>query len=126
MYLSPPNRVIVLCVDEKSQIQALDQEQPVLPMMPGVAERRPHSYISHGTASLFAAPDIATGPSSESVFVSMAGPGKRQRNFALAAKVCFPPTFQNLCNVAFGTKGSSQTFIALFVIRDFGSRGCVK
>lgn len=61
LYLSPPNRAIVLCVDEKSQIQALDREQPVLPMMPGVAERRTHSYIRHGTTSLFAALDIATG-----------------------------------------------------------------
>jgi len=61
LYLSPPNRAIILCVDEKSQIQALDREQPVLPMMPGVAERRTHTYIRHGTTSLFAALDIATG-----------------------------------------------------------------
>jgi len=61
LYMSPPNRAIVLCVDEKSQIQALDREQPVLPMAPGVAERRTHSYIRHGTTSLFAALDIATG-----------------------------------------------------------------
>ena len=61
LYLSPPNRAVVLCVDEKSQIQALDREQPVLPMMPGVAERRTHNYVRHGTTSLFAALDIATG-----------------------------------------------------------------
>jgi len=61
LYMSPPNRAIVLCVDEKSQIQALDREQPVLPMMPGVAERQTHTYIRHGTTSLFAALDIATG-----------------------------------------------------------------
>lgn len=61
LYMSPPNRAIVLCVDEKSQIQALDREQPVLPMAPGVAERRTHTYIRHGTTSLFAALDIATG-----------------------------------------------------------------
>lgn len=61
LYLSPPNRAIVLCVDEKSQIQALDREQPVLPMMPGAAERRTHTCIRHGTTSLFAALDIATG-----------------------------------------------------------------
>jgi putative transposase len=61
LYLSPPNRAIVLCVDEKSQIQALDREQPVLPMAPGVAERRTHTYIRHGTTSLFAALDVATG-----------------------------------------------------------------
>ena len=61
LYMSPPNRAIVLCVDEKSRIQALDREQPVLPMAPGVAERRTHSYIRNGTTSLFAALDIATG-----------------------------------------------------------------
>lgn len=61
LYLSPPNRAIVLCVDEKSQIQALDREQPVLPMAPGVAERRTHNYVRNGTTSLFAALDIATG-----------------------------------------------------------------
>ncbi len=61
LYLSPPNRALVLSVDEKSQIQALDREQPVLPMMPGIPERRTHSYIRHGTTSLFAALDVASG-----------------------------------------------------------------
>lgn len=61
LYMSPPDRAVVLCVDEKSQIQALDREQPVLPMAPGVAERRPHTYVRNGTASLFAALDVATG-----------------------------------------------------------------
>ncbi|SPP98185.1 IS630 family transposase [Bradyrhizobium vignae] len=54
LYLSPPNRAL-LSIDEKSQIQALDREQPVLPMMSGVPERRTHSYVRHGTTSLFAA-----------------------------------------------------------------------
>src|SRR5580704_19739299 len=61
LYLSPPNRALVLSVDEKSQTQALDREQPVLPMMPGMPERRTHSYIRHGTTSLFAALDVASG-----------------------------------------------------------------
>ena len=61
LYLSPPNRALVLSIDEKSQIQALDREQPVLPMMPGVPERRTHNYVRHGTTSLFAALDIASG-----------------------------------------------------------------
>jgi transposase len=61
LYLSPPNRALVLSIDEKSQIQALDREQPVLPMMPGVPERRTHSYARHGTTSLFAALDVASG-----------------------------------------------------------------
>ena len=61
LYLSPPTRAIVLSVDEKSQIQALDREQPVLPMMPGIPERRTHSCVRHGTTSLFAVLDIASG-----------------------------------------------------------------
>lgn len=61
LYMAPPNRAIVLCVDEKSQIQALDREQPVLPMAPGVAGRRTHTYVRNGTTSLFAALDVATG-----------------------------------------------------------------
>ncbi len=61
LYLSPPNRALVLSIDEKSQIQALDREQPVLPMMPGVPERRTHNYVRHGTTSLFAALDIVSG-----------------------------------------------------------------
>jgi transposase len=61
LYLAPPERALVLCVDEKSQIQALDRSQPLLPMRPGQPERRTHDYKRHGTTSLFAALDIATG-----------------------------------------------------------------
>ena len=61
LYLAPPDNAIVLCVDEKSQIQALDRTQPVLPMQPGLAERRTHDYVRHGTTTLFAALEIATG-----------------------------------------------------------------
>ena len=61
LYLHPPERAVVLCVDEKPQIQALERSQPVLPMRPGLAERRTHDYRRHGTTSLFAALDVATG-----------------------------------------------------------------
>jgi transposase len=61
LYMSPPDRAIVLCVDEKSQIQALGRSQPMLPMRPGQAARRTHDYTRHGTTSLFAALDVATG-----------------------------------------------------------------
>ncbi|MGR4867227.1 IS630 family transposase, partial [Caulobacter sp. LARHSG274] len=61
LYVAPPEHAIVLCVDEKSQIQALDRSQPLLPMRPGQAARRSHDYKRHGTTSLFAALDIATG-----------------------------------------------------------------
>lgn len=61
LYLNPPDKALVLCVDEKSQVQALDRTQPVLPMRPGQAERRTHDYTRHGTTSLFAALDVATG-----------------------------------------------------------------
>lgn len=61
LYLDPPTKAMVLCVDEKSQIQALDRTQPILPMAPGIPERRTHDYMRHGTTTLFAALDIATG-----------------------------------------------------------------
>ena len=61
LYLQPPDRALVLCVDEKSQIQALDRTQPLLPMRPGQVERRTHDYTRHGTTSLFAALDTKTG-----------------------------------------------------------------
>lgn len=61
LYVAPPAHALVLCVDEKSQIQALDRSQPLLPMRPGQVERRTHDYTRHGTTSLFAALDIASG-----------------------------------------------------------------
>jgi transposase len=61
LYHSPPEAAVVLCVDEKSGMQALDRSQPVLPMMPGMPERRSHDYVRHGTSSLFAAFNIADG-----------------------------------------------------------------
>jgi len=61
LYMNPPHHAIVLCLDEKSQIQALSRSQPILPLRPGQAERRTHDYQRHGTTSLFAALDIATG-----------------------------------------------------------------
>ena len=61
LYLSPPANSVVLCVDEKSQIQALERTQPLLPMRPGQVERRSHDYARHGTTTLFAALNVATG-----------------------------------------------------------------
>jgi transposase len=61
LYMAPPERAVVLCVDEKSQIQALDRTQPLLPMRPAHPERRTHDYVRHGTTSLFAALDVKTG-----------------------------------------------------------------
>jgi transposase len=61
LYLDPPERALVLCVDEKSGIQALDRSAPVLPLMPGMPERRSHDYVRAGTTTLFAALDVASG-----------------------------------------------------------------
>lgn len=61
LYLNPPERAVVLCVDEKTQIQALDRTAPILPMMPGVPQRASHDYKRNGTSSLYAALDITTG-----------------------------------------------------------------
>jgi transposase len=61
LYLHPPDKALVLCVDEKTQIQALDRSQPLLPMRPGQPERRAHDYVRHGTTSLFAALNVKSG-----------------------------------------------------------------
>ena len=61
LYLNPPEAAVVLCVDEKSQIQALDRTAPVLPLMPGVPARQTHDYIRNGTTNLYAALDVASG-----------------------------------------------------------------
>lgn len=61
LYMNPPDNAVVLCVDEKSQVQALERAQPVLPMSLGQAERRTHDYVRHGTTDLFAALDVTTG-----------------------------------------------------------------
>src|SRR6266545_6514570 len=61
LYLNPPEAAVVLCVDEKSQIQALDRSAPVLPLMPGVPERHTHDYVRNGTTNLYAALDVACG-----------------------------------------------------------------
>lgn len=61
LYLNPPEAALVLCVDEKTQVQALDRTAPVLPLLPGVAERRTHDYRRHGTTNLYAALDVASG-----------------------------------------------------------------
>lgn len=61
LYLNPPDAAMVLCVDEKSQIQALDRTSPVLPLIPGTPERRTHDYRRHGTTNLYAALDVASG-----------------------------------------------------------------
>jgi len=61
LYLNPPEAAVVLCVDEKSQVQALQRSQPAFPMMPGMPERRTHDYVRHGTTTLFAAMNVADG-----------------------------------------------------------------
>ncbi len=61
LYLNPPEAAVVLCVDEKTQVQALDRTAPILPMLPGVPERRTHDYRRHGTTNLYAALDVASG-----------------------------------------------------------------
>ncbi|HXW88809.1 MAG TPA: IS630 family transposase [Streptosporangiaceae bacterium] len=61
LYLNPPENAVVVCVDEKSQVQALDRTQPILPLRPGLPEKATHDYIRHGTTTLFAALEVATG-----------------------------------------------------------------
>ncbi len=59
--MNPPERAVVICVDEKTQVQALDRTQPVLPLLPGTPERRTHDYVRHGTIDLYAALNLTTG-----------------------------------------------------------------
>jgi transposase len=61
LYLDPPEKAVVLCVDEKSQVQALDRSAPILPLRPGLPEKATHDYVRHGTTTLFAALEVATG-----------------------------------------------------------------
>jgi transposase len=61
LYLNPPEQAVVLCLDEKSQVQALDRTAPILPLRPGVPERQTHDYVRHGVTTLFAALEVATG-----------------------------------------------------------------
>jgi transposase len=61
LYLNPPENAVVVCVDEKSQVQALDRTQPILPLRPGLPEKATHDYVRHGTTTLFAALEVATG-----------------------------------------------------------------
>ena len=75
LYLAPPQNAIVLCIDEKSQIQALDRTAPMLPMQPGLPERRTHDYNRHGTTTLFAALEIATGQGHCTVPAAAPAPG---------------------------------------------------
>jgi len=61
LYLHPPDQAVVLCVDEKSQVQALERTAPILPIRPGLPQKATHDYIRHGTTTLFAALEVATG-----------------------------------------------------------------
>jgi len=69
LYMNPPDRAIVLCVDEKSQVQALNRTQPILPLAPGVPARQSHDYERHGVTSLFAALDVASGVTSNASLI---------------------------------------------------------
>lgn len=68
LYLDPPEKAVVLCVDEKSQIQALDRTAPILPLRPGLPEKATHDYVRHGTTTLFAALEVATGRVTEACY----------------------------------------------------------
>jgi hypothetical protein len=75
LYLSPPDKAIVVCVDEKPQAQALERTAPVLPVRPDVTEKRAHDYIRHGTTTLFAALEIATGKVTDACYPAAASRG---------------------------------------------------
>ncbi len=68
LYLNPPDKAVVVCIDEKSQIQALDRTAPILPIRPGVPEKATHDYVRHGTTTLYAALEVATGKVTDACF----------------------------------------------------------
>src|SRR5207245_4781157 len=68
LYLDPPQKAVVLCVDEKSQIQALNRTAPILPLRPGLPERATHDYVRNGTTTLFAALEVATGRATDACY----------------------------------------------------------
>jgi transposase len=68
LYLAPPDKAVVVCVDEKSQVQALDRTAPILPLRPGIPERATHDYVRHGTTKLFAALEVATGKAADACY----------------------------------------------------------
>jgi transposase len=76
LYLNPPDKAVVLCVDEKPQAQALERAAPVLPLRPGIPEKRSHDYIRHGTTTLFAALEVATGKVTDACY-----PRRRHEEF---------------------------------------------
>ena len=90
LYHHPPERAVVLCVDEKSGIQALDRSQPVLPMMPGVPERRSHDYVRHGTTDLFAAFNIADGTVICASCTATTGPRSSRSSWPGSTRTCPP------------------------------------
>lgn len=82
LYLNPPEAAVVLCVDEKSQVQALQRSQPAFPMMPGMPEKRTHDYIRHGTTTLFAAMNVADGTVISSLHRKHSEPPRRVRRLS--------------------------------------------
>jgi transposase len=78
LYLNPPDKAVVLCVDEKSQVQALERTAPVLPVRPGIPEKQTHDYVRHGTTTLFAALEVATGKVTDACY-----PRHRHEEFLL-------------------------------------------
>ncbi|AJT69904.1 hypothetical protein T261_8311 [Streptomyces lydicus] len=91
LYLDPPEKALVLCVDEKSQIRALDRSQPVLPMMPGVPERRSQDYVRAGTTTLFAALEVASGKHAHELVVAEPGRAVVRRAHTEEAQARRPP-----------------------------------
>jgi transposase len=113
LYLAPPENAIVLCVDEKSQIQALDRTAPILAMQPGLAERRSHDYVRHGTTTLFAALEIATGK----VTAAVKQRHRHQEFLAFLKRVAkaYPHRELHLVMDNYATKAEARAGVAAFI-----------
>jgi transposase len=105
LYLDPPERAVVLCVDEKTQIQALNRTQPVFPMLPGTPARASHDYIRHGTSSLYAALDLASGK----VISSLHSRHRSQEFLAFLKKIDAEVPDELACHVVLDNASTHKT-----------------
>src|SRR5512144_293267 len=112
LYLDPPEKAVVLCVDEKSQIQALDRTAPILPLRPGLPEKATHDYVRHGTTTLFAALEVATGRVTDACY-----PRHRHEEFLAFLKVvanAYPPRHPRITLHFTPTSGSWLNMVEIF------------
>ena len=107
LYHNPPQKAVVLCVDEKSQVQALDRTAPILPLRPGIPEKQTHDYVRHGTTTLFAALEVATGKVTDACY-----PRHRNEEFLAFLKQVAKAYPREKLHIVWDNYGTSATTTA--------------